>query len=184
MRRDELFLRHIHDKTVCLEQVSADLAYEELLADPVRQRVTSDAASKVSDQPYKQMVEKDTASKNYILRFHPLCRIALREKPEDPWLLEDKEDRYDTCRKGRDDRRDKVVAQRPGFSDLLHCDLFVLIDISPGHESHNRHVHPDIPLLEPLNDENIRRDVPDDARDAQAEKEEDDSVHSFGLSFS
>ncbi|MDG6257429.1 MAG: DUF86 domain-containing protein [Methanomicrobiaceae archaeon] len=56
MKRDELFLQHIHDEAVFLQDVCADLTYEQLLADPVLQRanvrsieVIGEATKNVSD---------------------------------------------------------------------------------------------------------------------------------------
>jgi uncharacterized protein with HEPN domain len=56
VKRDDLFLRHIHDEAQFLRQICTGLTYEELLADPIRQRaiirsieVIGEAAKNVSD---------------------------------------------------------------------------------------------------------------------------------------
>ncbi len=38
MKRDDLYLRHIHDETVFLREIGKELTYDGLLADPIRQR--------------------------------------------------------------------------------------------------------------------------------------------------
>jgi uncharacterized protein with HEPN domain len=56
VKRDELFLRHIHEEAVFLRDVCADLTYEKLLTDPVMQRaiirsieIIGEATKNVSD---------------------------------------------------------------------------------------------------------------------------------------
>jgi uncharacterized protein with HEPN domain len=61
VRRDELFLQHIHEEAAFLLDACADLTYEQLLADPVLQRaivrsieVIGEATKNVSDERKKQ----------------------------------------------------------------------------------------------------------------------------------
>ena len=69
MKRDDLYLRHIHDETVFLREISKELTYDGLLADPVRQRAVVRSIEIIGE-----------ATKN-------ISRPLKEQHPEIPWRL-------------------------------------------------------------------------------------------------